>query len=260
MADNSASASHRRYPPKKRARIDSDLEESSPAKESGSGDNGEEEEDFEEEEEDFEEEEEDSSPSSSIDRDKDHYLYLLAQRNRLTNEPLISTSDRDDLLALAAARQSDTIGKYLQSTYDLADLKERHEFEIPIINNFASYEEQVINLLSSIPPDLDPSESRTQMRQLCTRVDQIFDIILQLTDLDSKVERKGNGARAMQSFLRRLLIFSAKNGYTIPEEFRSGPGDRLGLDGKMLMLIKDKFNHEKHDIKMMMVGEDSWGG
>lgn len=45
----------------------------------------------------------------------------------------------------------------------------------------------------------------------------------------------------------------------IPEEFYSDGQDRLGLDGKMFMLINDKFDHKRHDIKMMMVSEDIFG-
>lgn len=79
------------------------------------------------------EEEKDSSPSPSPSADeespstvKGHYLSLLSERHDLTDKPLISISDRDALLALAAARD-DTIGGLLQRKYIVA--KARHGME-----------------------------------------------------------------------------------------------------------------------------------
>ncbi|KAK3955547.1 hypothetical protein QBC32DRAFT_311013 [Pseudoneurospora amorphoporcata] len=54
---------------------------------------------------------------------KAHYLSLLSERHNRTDRPLISISDRDELLALAAARD-DKIGGLLQREYFVA--KARH--------------------------------------------------------------------------------------------------------------------------------------
>ncbi|EGZ70392.1 hypothetical protein NEUTE2DRAFT_130395 [Neurospora tetrasperma FGSC 2509] len=79
------------------------------------------------------EEEEDcsSSPSRSTDEEsilavKDHYISLLSERYDSTDKPLISVSDRDALLALAAARDG-TIGGLLQRKYIVASTRYRKE-------------------------------------------------------------------------------------------------------------------------------------
>ncbi|KAK3345010.1 hypothetical protein B0H65DRAFT_465253 [Neurospora tetraspora] len=253
MAHINARTSHRGHPPKKRARIDSDLEESCSVEVSASGDI---------------EEEEDASASASpstyqkrFSTAENHALSLLSARNHLNNDPLISFSDRDAILALAAARHPNTFGELLQQKYNKA--KDHQERNSRIIG-FEPYYQEVQTSLCTIPGarDLDPSafELRTRrMRELYTRVDQIFDLILQSIDLESQRESKYSAARTMQKILRRLLIFSSESGYIIPKEFSSGRG-RVGLDGKMLKLIKDKFNHKNHDIKMMMVREYVRGG
>lgn len=78
-------------------------------------------------------EEEDSSTSLSSSTDdesssaaKNHYLSLLSERHDRTNSPLISMNDRDELLALAAARDR-KIGGLLQQKYFVA--KARHDKE-----------------------------------------------------------------------------------------------------------------------------------
>ncbi|KAK1782965.1 hypothetical protein QBC45DRAFT_389210 [Copromyces sp. CBS 386.78] len=239
MAETTASASPNRCPPKKRARTDSDLEESSPN------------------------EDEDPRPSEDEEEEdladeKDYYLSILTERKRRTGEPLIPTSVRDDLLAFAAARDPHTIGKSLQEIYEDDLFKDQRTIDIELDYNLISFNEQV-KILSALPPDQDASESSTRLRQLFTTADKRFDLLLRRTDFDSEVEDKGDAARDMQRILRRLLTLSNEFDQTIPEDFSSGRG-RPGLDGKMLSLIKDKFNHKNHDIKMMMVCEDPMGG
>lgn len=79
------------------------------------------------------EEEEDCfpSPSRSTDEEsllavKDHYISLLSERYDSTDKPLISASDRDALLALAAARDG-TIGGLLQRKYIVASARYHKE-------------------------------------------------------------------------------------------------------------------------------------
>ncbi|KAK3488239.1 hypothetical protein B0T13DRAFT_497870 [Neurospora crassa] len=79
------------------------------------------------------EEEEDCSPSPSRSTDEesllaviDHYISLLSERYDSTDKPLISISDRDALLALAAARDG-TIGGLLQRKYIVARTRYRKE-------------------------------------------------------------------------------------------------------------------------------------
>lgn len=79
------------------------------------------------------EEEEDCSPSPSRSTDeksllavKDHYISLLSERYDSTDKPLISISDRDALLALAAARDG-TIGGLLQRKYIVASARYHKE-------------------------------------------------------------------------------------------------------------------------------------
>lgn len=111
--------------------------------------------------------------------------------------------------------------------------------------DFDAYYQTVEGLLSSLPPDLGPSESRTHMRQACTTIDHMFDSIHRQVDVSSKLESKASAARTMQQVLRRLLMFSCESGYTIPEEFSCNRKGRLGLDGKMFMLIRGKFDQKK---------------
>ncbi|KAA8628728.1 hypothetical protein SMACR_04214 [Sordaria macrospora] len=79
------------------------------------------------------EDEEDSSPSLSPSNDdespsdaRDYYLSLLSERHDRTDRPLISISDRDELLALAAARD-DKIGGLLQRKYFVAKVRHGKE-------------------------------------------------------------------------------------------------------------------------------------
>ena len=79
------------------------------------------------------EDEEDSSPSLSPSNDdespsdaRDYYLSLLSERHDRTDRPLISISDRDELLALAAARD-DKIGCLLQRKYFVAKVRHGKE-------------------------------------------------------------------------------------------------------------------------------------
>ncbi|EAA34427.2 hypothetical protein GE21DRAFT_3074 [Neurospora crassa] len=71
------------------------------------------------------------SPSRSTEEEsllavKDHYISLLSERYDSTDKPLISISDRDALLALAAARDG-TIGGLLQRKYIVASTRYRKE-------------------------------------------------------------------------------------------------------------------------------------
>ncbi|EGO56732.1 hypothetical protein NEUTE1DRAFT_45899 [Neurospora tetrasperma FGSC 2508] len=267
MANIKAQSSYHSHPPKKRSRIDSDLEDSHSFKDSDSANTQEDEEEEEEDDDDDDGgEEAHASPSlsssthqKSPSTSRHHYHRLLVTSSGPNYNPMIALCDQTAILALAAARDPSTIGKLLQQKYDAAWARLRRNSRII---NFDNYYQRVEGLLSSLPRDLDPSEStRTHMRQACTTIDRIFDSIHQQVDNESKLESKISAARTMQRILRRLLIYSVNSGNIIPEEF-SGNGHlgRLGLDGKMFMLIDGKFDHKKHEIKRMTAREDAWGG
>lgn len=258
MADNNTVASHRHCPPKKRLRVDSDNEELSTGKDSEPVDAEDQEDDDDDDDDDVSHVRPLSTHRNSPSTSKDHYHRLLSTVDGINHEPMIPLCEQIDILALAAAYNPSTIGRMLQQRYDESYARLQRNRRII---DFGSYYDVVSRFFHDLPRNMDPVTRRTKMREACATIDQVFDSIHRRVDKDSKLESKASAARTMQKCLHLLLRFSDEYGCTIPEEYCwDGQQGRLGLDGKMFMLIQGKFDQKKHDIKMMMVMEDPMGG